>query len=84
VTAGYWSPDRTSALLATWEASPPAVIVETPSSVPMLGPSDPSNEDPRSYDTLDPLREFVRSHYRLAAALGNDAVYLPIAGSTAP
>ncbi len=84
VTAGYWSPERTSALLASWVASPPAVIVETPSSVPMFGPSDPNNEDPRSYDTLDSLRDFVRGHYRLAAALGNDAVYLPISAPAAP
>jgi len=83
VTPGYWSPGRTAALLSTWTASPPSVIVESPSVVPMFGPADDSG-DPRNYDTLEPLREFVRSHYQLAAAFGDHAVYLPVSGSSAP
>jgi hypothetical protein len=76
VTAGYWSPDRTRKLLSNWAASPPDVIVEIPSPVPMFATSDDTGADPRSYDTLQPLRDFVRSHYVLAATLGDDAVYL--------
>jgi hypothetical protein len=73
VTAGYWSPDRTAAILAEWTASPPAVIVETPATVPMFRPKTDTN-DPREYDTLAPLRDFVRANYRLAASFGGDAV----------
>lgn len=73
VTAGYWSPDRTATLLSAWVSSPPAVIVETPATVPMFRPKTDTS-DPRTYDTLVPLRDFVRAHYRLAASFGNDAV----------
>jgi hypothetical protein len=76
VTANYWSPDRTRTLLSAWAASPPDVIVEVPSPVPMFAPADGTSGDPRSYDTLEPLRGFVRSHYALAATLGKDAVYV--------
>ena len=82
VTQGYWSPDRTAALLSTWTALPPSVIVESPSEVPLFAPADDIG-DPRNYDTLAPMRDFVRSHYRLAATFGDHAVYLPISGSPA-
>jgi hypothetical protein len=49
------------------------VIVETPATVPMFRPKTDTS-DPRTYDTLVPLRDFVRAHYRLAASFGNDAV----------
>jgi hypothetical protein len=71
VTAGYWSPDRTAALLAAWSSSAPTVIVETPATVAMFRPQ-PDPAAPPNYDTLAPLREFVRAHYRLAATFGQD------------
>jgi hypothetical protein len=69
VTPGYWSPERTAAILASWVASPPPVIVESPASVPMFRPT-PDPATPPNYDTLAPLRDFVRAHYRLAASFG--------------
>jgi hypothetical protein len=69
VTPGYWSPERTAAILASWVASPPPVIVESPASVPMFR-STPDPATPPNYDTLAPLRDFVRAHYRLAASFG--------------
>ena len=75
VTAGYWSADRTADLLAAWRATPPAVIVEVSSTVPMFEPPADS-PDPRSFDTLGPLRDFVRDNYRLAATAGTNNVYV--------
>ena len=70
VTAGYWSTDRTAAILAAWSSSPPAVIVETPGTVAMFRPQ-PDPAAPPNYDTLAPLRDFVRAHYRLEATFGD-------------
>jgi hypothetical protein len=70
VTPGYWSTAKTAAILATWMAAPPPVIVESPASVPMFGPT-PNPPTPPNYDTLAPLRGFVRAHYRLAATFGS-------------
>lgn len=70
VTVGYWSPDKTAVLLSDWTASPPGVIVETPATVPLFRPQLVTT-DPRTYDTLGPLRDFVRAHYRLAASFGS-------------
>jgi hypothetical protein len=70
VTAGYWSPDKTAALLSAWSSAPPAVIVETPATVAMFRPQ-PDPAQPPNYDTLAPLRDFVRAHYRLEATFGD-------------
>jgi hypothetical protein len=69
-TAGYWSADRTATLADAWRASPPDAIVEAPAVVPMFRPPG-AVIDPRAFDTLGPLRDFVRAHYRLAASFGD-------------
>jgi hypothetical protein len=78
VTPGYWSADRTSALLAKWEAAPPAVIVDGPGAVPMLraNPTDFDTSDLRNLDTFGPLRDYVRQHYRFAATFPDHDVYV--------
>ena len=68
VTPTYWSTGRTAALLAAWSKSPPSVIIESPSDVPMFRPAVPL--DDRVLDTLAPLRDFVAANYRLAATFG--------------
>jgi hypothetical protein len=69
LTPGYGSAERTAALLNEWQARPPGVIVEVPSSVPLNRPPQEA-WDQRDLDSLDPLRDFVRSHYHLAASFG--------------
>lgn len=78
VTPGYWSTDRTAALLATWETSPPSVIVDGPGAVPMLrtSPTDFDTSDLRNLDTFGSLRDYVRQHYRLAATFEDHDVYV--------
>ena len=63
-TAGYWSEGSTHDLVARWSQSGPDVIAEAPSAVPLSMPAV-SVADPRTYDVLDELRSFVKSHYRI-------------------
>jgi hypothetical protein len=79
VTPGYWTPNRTAMLLSDWASSPPSVIVESPSPVPMFRPRD-IDAGPFNYDALGPLRDFVRSHYALVASFGDHDVYVPSPG----
>ena len=71
VTPRYWSADKTASMLSAWEGSPPPVIVESPTVVPLFRPPTPG--DDRNYDTLGPLRDFVRAHYRLVASFEADS-----------
>jgi hypothetical protein len=75
-TAGYWSPQKTQDLVAAWKADPPDVVVESASDVPLFQVKTDSG-DGRDYDTLEPLRAFIRANYRLAASTGGMDVYLP-------
>ena len=67
--------------LADWEVHPPAAIVDAsnhPSAVsshPLLGPWVWDGE--RATDHLDPLRAFVRDHYRAADTIKGWTIYVP-------
>ena len=78
VTAGYWSADRTAALLQAWRSSPPALIVESPTPVPLFLAAD-ADIDTRNLDTLGPMRDFIRANYRAAGTFGDHAVYVLMA-----
>lgn len=80
-TAGYWSAQKTQALVEAWEADPPDIVVESLSDVPLFQAKTESG-DGRGYDSLEPLREFIRGHYRLAASTGGLEVYLLTAPAT--
>lgn len=73
-TEGYWSPQRSAELLASWQSDPPGIVVETPSGVPLFGSAAPG--DDRRYDALGVLREFVRDNYRLAYTGREASVWL--------
>jgi hypothetical protein len=75
-TQGYWSPQATDELLALWQSSPPAAVVETPATVPLFRPVELPTDDPRTYDALDPLRTFVRGNYHLAYSNDETDVWL--------
>ena len=74
ITPGYGSADRTAAVLERWRTDPPRLIVESDSPVPLNRPKS-AGGDSRELDTLGPLRDFVRAHYRLAASFGETAAF---------
>ena len=76
ITQGYWSPQATDGLLARWRSNPPAIVVETPAAVPLFSAAASAADDPRTFDTLDPLRAFVRDNYRFAHTDGAAGVWL--------
>lgn len=84
-TVGFSDAAQAAALLEEWVNRPPDVIVDAsihPGGVqayPLLRPW--SFGGPPLPDALDPLRDFVRSHYVESARVGDWIVYLP---STAP
>jgi hypothetical protein len=75
VTQGYWSPAKTQALLEEWTTRPPQLIAEGEAMVPLFGSVD-NVGDSRTYDTLDPLRNFVRDNYRDAGSAGFFDMYV--------
>jgi hypothetical protein len=48
--------------------------VESDSPVPLNRPKS-AGGDSRELDTLGPLRDFVKAHYRLAASFGETAAF---------
>jgi hypothetical protein len=68
----YWTADRSAGLLASWAQSPPSVILECSSAVPLL--HEPEELNRSDVGTLQ-LREFVRSHYHLVVTFGDEATY---------
>lgn len=70
VAVRYWTADQTAALLHRWQASPPRIVVEGPSTTPLFRPAvtGPGAGGP---DTVAPLRDFVRANYRLTASFGD-------------
>ncbi len=79
ITAGYGSDARTAELVSRWHATPPDVIVEVDSSVPLNRPKLQTT-DRRELDTLQSLRDFVRARYRRAASFPKQDVYVLIPG----
>ena len=77
-TQHYWSPEATAALLESWKADPPGAIVETPTAVPLFRTAASGADDPRTYDTLDPLRQFVRANYGLARSVGEADIWVRV------
>lgn len=79
--AGYTTAAMVRDLLGDWERQPPAAIVDASyhpraaSSHPLLGPWHLVG--PLVPDELDPLREFVRERYRVAATIDDWTIYVP-------
>ena len=74
ITPGFGSEARTAALLDAWRSHPPDMIVEVDCTVPLNRP-DSTGGDTRTYDTLEPVRGFVRAHYRLAVSFGSGSAF---------
>jgi hypothetical protein len=81
VTPGYGSAAQIQKTLDSLRTRPPAVIVDAGSAEPgaagfqpLLIPR-PVASDGRDLDLLDPLRSFVREHYRAAATVAGWVVY---------
>ena len=79
-TEGYAPADHLTALLADWPASPPQVIVESTAAAPLLRAPEAGVDVP-GYPLLGSIRDFVRSHYRMAAAFDDYDVYVLMVGS---
>ena len=83
LTPGYADEERIRSVLADWEATKPAVIVDAGSSEPGAEGLPPLLEhrpthplDGRNLDILEPLRAFVRDGYVEAAVVDGWPVYV--------
>jgi hypothetical protein len=76
LTAGYAPDERLANLVADWTAAPPSVIVESLSEAPLLRAGEAGASTP-GYPALGALRDFVRSHYRLASSSERYDIYVP-------
>jgi hypothetical protein len=78
-TPGYATPSLIAHEVTAWEKDPPDLIIDAAfnpaadSSPPLLQPW-PFEGDPIP-DTLDPLRAFVREHYREVERIGDWVIY---------
>ena len=80
-TPGYATPELIASLRDQLEADPPAIVVDAGSAAvgesgaPPLLLDRPTASEGRDLDLLEPLRQFVADHYRLAAIVDGWPVY---------
>ena len=80
MTKGYATNAMVVRELDAWRAEPPAVIVDASSHLhgvgayPLLGPWRHAGSP--EVDILDPLRQYVRDSYQIAASVGDWTVYV--------
>jgi len=82
LTPGYATPELIDDVLASLAADPPRFVVDSGSvgpgapGLPPLLLDRPVATDGRDLDLLDPLRDFVASHYELAEVVEGWPVYV--------
>ncbi len=88
-TPGYSTAARVADLVAELQRHPPALIVDagsfgegTAGLPPLLVPRPVDNQDPRTLDLIEPLRQLVRSRYALLTDVDGWPVYV-LSGSGA-